>query len=65
MPCLSYKNRTKTTETVTCKGAVNTWADLKKETEITLSNSELTIVHNTQTFNNTIYNSDEMMQKTA
>ena len=37
MPCLSYKNFTKSNETVTCKGSVNDWTtSLKSETEAAL-----------------------------
>jgi len=65
MPCLTFKNRTKSNDTVTCKGSVDQWPSLKIETEAFLKRSVLTVVHNTESFNNTIYNDDSMVKKNA
>ena len=47
MPCLAYKNLTKSKESVTCKGSVEEWEQIKKETETLLARAELAMVYNT------------------
>ena len=65
MPCLAYKNLTLSEEPVICKGSNNEWASIKPMTEKFLEYSEITLVHNTQYFNNTIYNDPSMVEKSA
>jgi len=47
MPCLAYKNWTRSKDPVTCKGSVEEWESIKNETETLLHNAELNFVYNT------------------
>ena len=47
MPCLAYKNLTTSKDPVTCKGSVEEWETIKKETETLLKKAELHVVYNT------------------
>ena len=51
MPCLTYKERMKNKENVTCKGSLDNFEEIKQETETYLKDAELVVVYNHATFN--------------
>ena len=65
MPCLAYKNLTTSKDPVTCKGSVEEWETIKKETETLLKKAELHVVYNTQTFDSSIFDDDSMVKNSS